>query len=397
MLWVSGAPAYQRAESRLIGRKNLILSGDEMKAPCQFIVSASLLATCAGVSAQSSVTVYGLMDLAIERVTNLGPLHGQVTRMPSLTGSLPSRLGFRATEDLGGGLSAGFTLEMGIAPDSGALNQGGRSFGRQSFVSVGGPWGTVGMGRQYTALYWSLLGSDVMGPSLHTFANLDSYIPNTRTDNSISYRGNFFDGLSVGATYSLGRDVVNAGPSPAGTNCPGESATDQRACRGWSAYAKHDKPTWGVAIAIDAIRGGPGAFGGFILSAMKDTRSTLNGHLKFGEMKIGGGLIRRNNDASVATPRSDLWFIGLSYPLTPVLILDAQYSQLKFDRSANKATHPVARMTYFLSKRTAVYASVGHITNRGSLALAVSAAQPGSAPVAGGSQNGVGFGLRHSF
>ncbi|MCW5237469.1 porin [Verminephrobacter eiseniae] len=368
-----------------------------MKVPCKFIVSAGLLATCAGVSAQSSVTVYGLMDLAVERVTNVGPIHGQVTRMPSLTGSLPSRLGFRGTEDLGGGLSAGFTLEMGIAPDSGALNQGGRSFGRQSFVSVGGPWGTVGMGRQYTALYWSLLGSDVMGPSLHTFANLDSYIPNTRTDDSISYRGNFFDGLSVGATYSLGRDVVNAGPSPAGTHCPGESATDKRACRGWSAYAKYDKPTWGVAIAIDEIRGGPGAFGGLILSSMKDTRSTLNGYLKFGEIKIGGGLIPRNNDASVATPRSDLWFIGLSYPLTPVLILDAQYSQLKFDRSANKATHPVARVTYFLSKRTAVYASVGHITNRGSLALAVSAAQPGSAPVAGGSQNGVGFGLRHSF
>src|SRR6218665_45443 len=103
MLWASGEPAYQRAESRLIGRKNLILSGDEMKAPCQFIVSASLLATCAGVSAQSSVPWHGLMALAIERVANLAPIPRQVPRMPSLTGSLPSRLGFRAPEDLGGG------------------------------------------------------------------------------------------------------------------------------------------------------------------------------------------------------------------------------------------------------------------------------------------------------
>jgi predicted porin len=111
-------------------------------------------------------------------------------------------------------LSASFTLEMGIGPDSGALNQGGRGFGRQSFVSLNGPWGSLGLGRQYTMLFWSVLDADVIGPSLHSMASLDNYFPNARADNAISYKGTF-SGLTVGATYSFGRDAVNAGPSPA--------------------------------------------------------------------------------------------------------------------------------------------------------------------------------------
>ena len=89
--------------------------------------------------------IYGIMDAAVEHINNTA-VGGGLTRMPGLTGSVPSRLGFRGTEALGNGLSATFTLEMGIAPDSGALNQGGRAFGRQAWVGLSGPWGAVGLG-----------------------------------------------------------------------------------------------------------------------------------------------------------------------------------------------------------------------------------------------------------
>jgi predicted porin len=361
------------------------------------IVAGLGLALAAGAAcAQANVAIYGIVDSAVEHVTNVGATGGGLTRMPSLSGSVPSRLGFRGTEDLGGGLRALFTLEMGIAPDSGTLNQGGRAFGRQSFVGLAGPWGSVTLGRQYTMLFWSLLDADVLGPHLHGMGSLDSYVPNARADNSVAYRGTF-SGFTLGATYSLGRDVANAGPSPSGTNCAGESATDKKACREWSALVKYDAPAWGAALAIDELRGGTGAFAGLTSSAMKDTRVSVNGYAKLGDGKLGAGLIRRDNDASVATPRSDLWYLGASYNLSPQWGLDGELMRLKFKGSANEAKLAVLRATYNLSKRTAVYASAARIDNDGALALSVSGGQTGSNPVAGGGQTGLAVGIRHAF
>jgi predicted porin len=362
----------------------------------KLITGLGLALAAGGAFAQSSVTLYGVVDAAVEHVSNVSASGGSLTRMPSLTGSTPSRLGFRGSEDLGGGLRALYTLEMGIAPDSGALNQGGRIFGRQSSVGLAGPWGSVTLGRQYTMLFWSLLEADILGPNIHGLASFDSYIPNARADNAIAYRGTF-SGLTVGATYSLGRDTVNAGPSPAGTNCAGESGTDQQACRAWSALLKYDTPTWGAALAVDEIRGGAGAFAGLTSSALKDTRVSANGYAKLGAFKVGAGLLRRDNEASVATPRSDLWYLGASYAVSPQLILDGQLARQKYEGSANAATLAAVRATYNLSKRTAVYASAGRMNNDGVLALSVSGGQPGSNPIAGGSQTGLAMGIRHSF
>src|SRR4249920_604342 len=111
---------------------------------------ATLLAL-AGTAAQAqSVTVYGLLDSGIEYLDKVGATSKSLTRMPGLSGSVPSRLGFRGSEDLGGGLKADFTLEMGLGVDSGTFNQGGRGFGRQAWIGLSGPWGAVQLGRQYT-------------------------------------------------------------------------------------------------------------------------------------------------------------------------------------------------------------------------------------------------------
>ena len=112
-------------------------------------------------SASSSVTIYGIADLGVERLTNVGASGGGLTRMPGLTGSLPSRLGFRGSEDLGDGLKAIFTLEMGIGLDTGTFNQGGRAFGRQAFVGLSGPWGSVTLGRNYSMLYWAIFDGEI--------------------------------------------------------------------------------------------------------------------------------------------------------------------------------------------------------------------------------------------
>ena len=116
---------------------------------------------------------------------------------------------------------------------------------------------------------------------------------------------------------------MNAGPSPAGTNCAGESGADSRACRQWSLMAKYDTADWGVALANDRMYGrtvgaAPDAvFGGLNSSSKSDNRLTVNGWVKLDKTKIGAGVIRRNNDGLPARPDSDMWHLGVLHPVTP--------------------------------------------------------------------------------
>ena len=342
-----------------------------------------------------AVEAYGLIDVAVEHVTQVGVSGEGLNRMPTATGTLPSRLGLRGNEDLGDGLRAVFVLEIGFAPANGNLAQGGRFWGRHSLVGFTGPWGSLTLGRQYTMLFWSILDADILGTNIYGSGSLDPYIPNARADNAIAYRGTF-SGLTVGATYSFGRDAVNAG-SPAGTNCPGES-DDHKECREWSALAKYDSRSWGAAVAVDEIRGAPGAFAGLTDSSLKDRRVSLDGYANVGVgLRLGAGLVRRDNDASARVPRSDLWYVGALYAATPLLQLDAEAFRLDYKGSGDEATLVAVRALYSLSKRTAIYATFGHIVNAGSLAISVSAGAPGSNPLPGTAQSGVAAGLRHFF
>lgn len=370
---------------------------NRLRCPVQPTLLAATLLLATGAQAQQ-VTLYGLFDVAVERVSNIGATGASVVRMPTTTGTLPSRWGMRGSEDLGDGLKAVFTLESGFGPDTGVSQQGGRLFGRQAFVGLTGNFGTVAFGRQYTMLFYSLLDTDVIGPMVFGIGSLDSYLPNTRIDNAITWRGTLFSGLSAGASYSLGRDTVN-GNSPAATGCGGEVAGDSSACKEWSAMLKYDQPSWGVAAGVDQLHGGAGSWAvlGLTSSALTDRRTTLNGYVKFGGLKIAGGLIKRHNEGSATTPRSDLLFIGASYPITPAFSVDAQLSQLKFKDSANKAKLGIVRGNYSLSKRTTLYAAFGRIDNDGTLAISVSGGAPGSNPAAASSQNGVVTGIRHTF
>lgn len=352
-------------------------------------------ALAAAQSAAQSVTLYGVIDTGVEYVNRIGSTGNSVVRMPNLSGTVPSRWGLRGTEDLGGGAKALFTLESGFAPDSGTSNQGGRLFGRQAWVGLSNNWGQISLGRQYTMLFWASLDTDLLGPNAYGSSSLDTYLPNARADNAIAYKGKF-GGFTVGATYSFGRDAVNAGPSPSGTNCGGENPADTLACREWSAMLMYETGKWGVSAAYDSQRGGPGAFAGLTSSALKDDRMALGGYALFDRAKVGLGWIGRRNGAS-ATPRSDLFYAGAAYDLTPALTLTGEVFHLRVRNSANKAWLGAVRASYAFSKRSSVYATVGYIDNRGSLALSVDSAATGAAPAAGGNQLGTMVGIRHVF
>ena len=111
--------------------------------------TATLLAlACCSAQAQSNVTVYGVVDAGL--VFERGAPTGNTSNVSSGVAS-GSRLGFKGTEDLGNGLSAGFVVESGFGIDTGASGQGGLTFGRQTFVSLSSnTLGTISAGRQYS-------------------------------------------------------------------------------------------------------------------------------------------------------------------------------------------------------------------------------------------------------
>lgn len=353
-------------------------------------LAGCLLALCAhtATQAQSGVTVYGIADIGVERLTNVNAQGASLWRMPNLTGLTPSRLGFRGTDDLGRGLSAFFNLEMGIALDSGTFNNGGRSFGRAANVGVAGSFGRLTLGRQINMTILAV-SSHVMGPALYSFASHDAYIPNAINDNTIGYLGSF-SGVTVGATYSLGRDVASTG-GPAATNCPGE--TSGRACRQWTALLKYDTATFGAAVSHDVMNGGPGAAFGMVNASDRDRRTVISGWGKVGATKVSGGALLRDRE-NAAPLKSTLGYLGVSQPLTDTLMLDAELSHLDVKGTANDSTMVVARGVYALSKRSSVYAMLGHMKNRGTAAVSVSA---GGTVGAGMSQTGVMAGMRHVF
>ena len=167
----------------------------------KYTATTLLALACCCAHAQSGVKIYGVADAGL--VFERGAAAGNTVSLSSGVAS-GSRLGFKGTEDLGNGLSAGFVLESGIAIDSGASGQGGLAFGRQSLVSLGGPLGTISAGRQYSPYFKALRDiADPFGDGLAgQAANL--MVPNRRMDNSVRYASPKLGGWSTELVYSAG-------------------------------------------------------------------------------------------------------------------------------------------------------------------------------------------------
>ncbi|MEX3933073.1 porin [Paraburkholderia phymatum] len=156
--------------------------------------------------AQSSVTLYGLIDAGITYTNNQ---HGH-SNWQETTGSVNgSRFGLRGAEDLGGGLKAIFTLENGFGINDGTLKQNSRLFGRQAFVGLASDqFGAVTLGRQYDSMVdyvgpLSLTGTQYGGTQFaHPFDN-DNLNNSFRINNSVKYTSANYAGFKFGALYGF--------------------------------------------------------------------------------------------------------------------------------------------------------------------------------------------------
>jgi outer membrane protein OmpU len=152
--------------------------------------------------AQSNVTLYGLIDESLNYVSNEGGHSAFTQTSGNVQGS---RWGIKGTEDLGGGYQAIFTLENGFALNNGALGQGGLEFGRQAFVGLTTPAGTITLGRQYDFLIYLYSMTNLYSAGTYGF-HLGDYdrLGGERLNNVIAYQSPTFGGLKFGALYAPG-------------------------------------------------------------------------------------------------------------------------------------------------------------------------------------------------
>ncbi|RYF81039.1 MAG: porin [Comamonadaceae bacterium] len=175
-------------------------------------LTAAALGLCAfGAHAQSSVTLFGTVDLGVSHV------RGETGSRTGLShsGANISRFGFRGVEDLGGGLSASFWLEAGFAPDTGDINAG---FNRRATVSVQGRWGELRLGRDDSATFLNTL---IFDPFLTngvggTNAFVMNGAPTIQISNAVSYflppnLGGFYGQVQHAFSERLNTDPTVAG------------------------------------------------------------------------------------------------------------------------------------------------------------------------------------------
>ncbi|MGF6299523.1 MULTISPECIES: porin [Paraburkholderia] len=185
---------------------------------CFLMVASALAVGCTSqvVMAQSSVTLYGLIEDGIDFVNNSAGKQVYAMRDGTYTGVYGSRWGLLGREDLGGDLAAIFRLEGGFNVHNGTLGQGGREFGRQAYVGVtSGTYGTLLAGRQYDSmvdfLQFSTTGS-VLGSYASHATDIDNLSNSYRIDNALKYTSPTVYGLRGSVLMSLTGPGTAAGP-----------------------------------------------------------------------------------------------------------------------------------------------------------------------------------------
>ncbi len=385
------------------------------------IVGMLSMFACVGqVSAaeDAGIKVYGNLDTGIEHLTNAASGGDAVTRVPGITGTMASRIGFKAGKDIGDGYSVFATMELGASPDDGTLRQGGRIFGRQLNFGMNTPAGRFTIGRQYSPFLFAT--GDLMGPNIYALGSLDAYLPNARMDNSISWSNKLGDNFSAAIAYSFGRDT--SGAVPLSGTCAGEegappSAVDSSACKQVAASLKYKGDGFSLSLGIDKQNGGAGAeayfFNGKSVldtstsppsvhgldmsdSGDTDTRTTLSGSFNLGDATIGLGVLKRKLDTSTTKVESDTVYVTGKYKVSPKTTINGGFYSITNDDQDTDATLVVLRALYNLDKGVDWYAQVGSISNSDNARYGLS---PGAntAPPTGESQTGIMLGFRYIY
>lgn len=340
------------------------------------LLALSILGAFAGVAqAQTNVTMYGVADAGFARLDN-GT--AKVTKLDSGIYS-GSRLGFKGTEDLGGGLQGLFVLETGINIDTGGFGQpqtvagvsnGGTAFGRQAFVGLGGNFGTVKLGRQQTFLYYAQAAVDPFGIGLAGDSTKFFSGP-LRVNNTVKYESVNVSGFTFGYSHSFG-EVVGAASNGA------DNAFAAQYTNG--------------PIFLNAVYDQSNSSPALITTPNTKTKVTnLGGTYDFGVAKAHVMFDRTKADTGT-NQRNVL--VGATVPFGASNFLVDYIKHTDKAVTNSDAKQYAIGYTYAMSKRTTLYTSYSRTTNDALAAFGTAAAVNANA---GQSFKNFDVGVRHSF
>lgn len=349
--------------------------------------------------AQSSVTLYGVVDAGITYQSNVG---GK-SQWSLGSGIDQSYVGLRGAEDLGGGLKTIFTLESGFNIGNGQFQNNGGFFNRQAFVGVESNYGTVTLGRQYDATQDYLAPLSATGSWGGTYFAHPGNIDNLSTNggyalnNSIKFTSANYSGLQFGGTYSFSNNQQFASNRAYSLGAQYQN----QGIHAGVAYSQANNP--------GAYAGGANDNGNSYFAYPDGLRVRTFGAgagYTFGQAQVNGVWTQTHldNAAGFGSQRLDNYEVNARYNLSPALGLGAAYTYSHTNGNSDSAhwNQFGLQADYSLSKRTdvyaqAVYQNVSKGQNDDVLGAGIYNGNNATPLSTSDNQTAVTVGLRHRF
>jgi predicted porin len=317
------------------------------------LVIAGVAAVSAPAQAQSSVSLYGLIDGFVGVVKSPGAHSAAVMQGGGMS---TSYWGMRGTEDLGGGYSTFFVLESYFQPNNGAYGRfnGDSFFSRNAYVGIATPYGAIRIGRLTTPLYISTINQNPFFNSytfspwiFATYKGLgpQGVVGDSGWNNAVAYQSPTWAGLSGQLIYSFGNSADHSGSRKWGGqllygNGPLQLSANYQ-------YINYNNVAGDIATALPAVPG---------LESQSTTQ--LAASYNFNVVRVFAGFMNIRDKALPGTVTTNTEHLGVSIPVYTASLLAA----LAYSKSSGTNSGDVHRLTwsvgydYPLSKRTDAYA-----------------------------------------
>jgi len=353
---------------------------------------AACVATPAGAQAQTNVQIYARLNVSAEYVKASATADGPRLSQQRISNNR-SVIGFRGSEDLGGGVSAVFQIEGTLSPDTGA----GELARRDTRVGLDGDFGTLFAGHWATAYntstasldpfypttagYMSIIGNGA-GAAVDNVSNLSSF--DRRQANSVHYWSRPWKGVALRLTHGLAEERPASGAKPSLT----------------SMAAIYEQGPWYATLAHERHHEyqGPGR---------ADTGTKLALARRFGDTRVALLAERLEYETAGGDLDRNAFYVSVSHQMGAHGLRlglaragdgkGASGSQVGFVRGGAQtgATHVTLGYDYTLSKRTSMYAYVTHLDNEANGGYDFAINSLGAAP--GATLKGAALGMRHAF
>lgn len=327
--------------------------------------------------AQSSVTLYGVLDSSIQ----FGHTGGQNTTRVDSGNVYPSQWGMQGSEDIGGGNKVIFRLESGINVSNGTTAQTGKLFGREAWVGMSGPYGRVQLGLNNTPEMWGLArfeAGDLGHWDWGHAANNYNFFVSTKISNSIIYVSPKIAGFTFSAMYGLG---ANGDPTEPRTFGNTASVGVYYEKGPLALEADYESQVYSTAPTI--VAGSPTETGNHDL---------FGASYDFGFAKLDGLFVLHRgassvkiNPATFADPNNFYYDISAQIPnvFNGMVIVDFGQYKLQGNSKGNSTSYGL-RYDYRISKRTGVYAGLAMVRNGSQATFTENPAQGAGIPVSPG-------------